>query len=163
MGFWLSVRSLFHPYDIPAVRAALAPFGLEARLFDRVDRLSGGERQRVGLARALLAPARIWLLDEPLGALDPTHAAEVLDVLRVEAARRGVTLVMAMHQVDLAQAHFPRLVGMRGGRVAFDQAADSLAPQQWHALYDVRSDPAAGTAYSGSVPAGTPGGDSLGV
>jgi phosphonate transport system ATP-binding protein len=140
MGFWRSLRSLIHPDDLAAAQAALAPFGLEARLFDRVDRLSGGERQRVGLARALLAPARIWLLDEPLGALDPARATGVLQVLRAQAAQRGVTLVMAMHQVDLAQAHFPRLVGMREGRVAFDQAAASLAPAQWRALYAMQPD-----------------------
>ncbi len=58
LGLWASLRSLFYPSDIPAAHAALERFGLEDKLFERVDRLSGGERQRVGLARALVAPAR---------------------------------------------------------------------------------------------------------
>jgi len=138
MGLWRSFVSWLYPGDIAGAAAALAPFGLEGRLFDRVDRLSGGERQRVALARLWLAPARIWLLDEPLGALDPARAAEVIDMLCGQARRRGVTLVMAMHQVELAKAHFPRLVGLRGGTVAFDQTAGTLAPEQWRALYDLR-------------------------
>ena len=47
--------------QVPAAHAALLSFDLADKLFDRVDRLSGGERQRVGLARALLAPATLWL------------------------------------------------------------------------------------------------------
>src|SRR3990167_4030712 len=52
---------------------ALAAFDLGDKLFERVDRISGGERQRVGLARALVSQARLWLVDEPLSALDPTR------------------------------------------------------------------------------------------
>ena len=70
MGLWSSLRSLFYPSDIPAAFEALDRFDLGDKLFERVDRLSGGERQRVGLARALLAPAGLWLIDEPLSALD---------------------------------------------------------------------------------------------
>ena len=60
MGLWASLRSLFYPSDIAAAHDALARFDLADKLFERVDRLSGGERQRIGLARALLAPARLW-------------------------------------------------------------------------------------------------------
>ena len=96
------------PDDIAGAHAALARFDLADKLFERVDRLSGGERQRVGLARALLAPAALWLVDEPLSALDPTRAAPGHRRRCVDAAReRGVTLVATLHQVDVALAHFP--------------------------------------------------------
>ena len=137
LGFWRGLSSLFIPADAAAAQAALEPFGLAGRLFDRVDRLSGGERQRVGLARALVAPARMWLLDEPLAALDPVHGEQVLDVLCSEARRRGVTLVVSLHQAELARRHFPRILGLRAGRVAFDQSAASLNDAQWRALYDL--------------------------
>jgi len=137
LGFWRGLSSLFMPADAAAAQAALEPFGLAERLFDRVDRLSGGERQRVGLARALLAPARIWLLDEPLAALDPVHGEQVLGLLCSEARRRGVTLVVSLHQAELARRHFPRILGLRAGRVAFDQGSASLDDAQWHALYDL--------------------------
>jgi len=135
MGFWRSLASLFYPLEIPAAFEALCAFGLESRLFDRVDRLSGGERQRVSLARALVAPAQLWLLDEPLSALDPVLAGQVIGVLREEAARRGITLLCSLHQIDLARQHFPRLVGLRAGAVVFDQSAASLQQEQVDALY----------------------------
>jgi phosphonate transport system ATP-binding protein len=130
-----SVRSLLVPFDVGAAHAALAPFDLADRLFDRVDRLSGGERQRVSLARALLAPARLWLLDEPLSALDPVRAARALQVLRQQAAQRGVTLVVSMHQVEMALANFPRMIGLRDGAVQFDGQASDVSPEQLQRLY----------------------------
>lgn len=140
MSLASSLRSLLYPLDIGAAYEALAPFELTDRLFDRVDRLSGGERQRVSLARALLAPARLWLLDEPLSALDPVRAARALQVVRQRASERGVTLLVSMHQVQMALAHFPRLVGLRAGTVQFDSAASQVSAEQLSALY-VQSGP----------------------
>jgi phosphonate transport system ATP-binding protein len=135
MGFWASLRSLFYPSDIPAAHDALDRFDLADKLFDRVDRLSGGERQRVALARALLAPASLWLIDEPLSALDPARAAQALQSLQQVARERGTTLVASLHQVDLALAHFPRIVGLAGGRVAFDLPSNQVTPAHLEALY----------------------------
>ena len=135
MSLAASLRSLLLPLDIGAARAALAHFDLADRLFDRVDRLSGGERQRVSLARALLAPGRLWLLDEPLSALDPVRAARSLQALRQQAADRGVTLIVSMHQVEMALASFPRLVGLRDGAIRFDCPTREVSPGQLEALY----------------------------
>ena len=135
MGLLASLRSLFYPHDIPAAHEALERFDLAEKLFERVDRLSGGERQRIGLARALLAPARLWLVDEPLSALDPTRAAQALDTLVTQARVRGVTLVATLHQVDMALAHFPRIVGLRDGQPAFDLPAAQVTRQRLAALY----------------------------
>ena len=107
MGLWASLRSLVYPTDLGAAFAALQRFDLGDKLFDRVDRLSGGERQRVGLARALLAPATLWLIDEPLSALDPARARQAITTLLSAAAERGITLVATLHQVDAALANFP--------------------------------------------------------
>lgn len=135
MGLWRSLASLFYPSDIPAAHNALLRFDLADKIFDRVDRLSGGERQRVGLARALLSPARLWLVDEPLSALDPTRAEQALRTLRDEAQARGVTLIATLHQVDAALAHFPRIVGLRDGALAFDLPSEQVTPQHLAALY----------------------------
>jgi phosphonate transport system ATP-binding protein len=139
-SFARALRSLFYPVDIPAADAALEAFDLADKLFERVDRLSGGERQRVGLARALVAPARLWLVDEPLSALDPARARHAVQALVREAAARGATLVATLHQVDMALAHFPRIVGLRDGRLMFDLPAADVTPQLLGRLYAQHED-----------------------
>ena len=136
MGLWASLRSLFYPTDIPAAYEALTHFDLGDKLFERVDRLSGGERQRVGLARALLAPASLWLIDEPLSALDPMRARMAMTALVGLAAERQVTLVATLHQVDMALAHFPRIVGLRDGQLAFDLPSAQVSREHLAHLYD---------------------------
>lgn len=135
MGLWASLRSLFYPHDIAAAFDALACFDLDDKLFERVDRLSGGERQRVGLARALLAPARLWLVDEPLSSLDPARAQQALTTLVRVARERGITLVTSLHQVEAALAHFTRIVGLREGRIHFDLPAAQVTPARLQDLY----------------------------
>jgi phosphonate transport system ATP-binding protein len=140
MGLWRSLRSLFYPVDIPAAHAALDRFAMADKLFERVDRLSGGERQRVSLARTLLAPASLWLVDEPLSALDPTRAQQALDSLRHEARARGATLLTSLHQVEMAVASFPRIVGLRDGEIAFDLPAAEVTPERLARLYAQHED-----------------------
>lgn len=135
MSLLASLKSLFYPSDIPAAHEALERFDLADKLFDRVDRLSGGERQRVGLARALLAPAALWLIDEPLSALDPTRSRQAITAITDGARERGVTLVATLHQVDVALAHFPRVLGLRDGALAFDLPAAQVTPERLARLY----------------------------
>ncbi|MFM8899626.1 MAG: phosphonate ABC transporter ATP-binding protein [Burkholderiales bacterium] len=135
MGLLQSIRSLFYPSDIPAAHQALQRFDLGEKIFERVDRLSGGERQRVGLARLLLAPASLWLVDEPLSALDPTRARLALKVLVDEAKARKLTLVASLHQVDVALVHFPRIVALREGAVVFDLPSEQVSQAMLATLY----------------------------
>lgn len=130
-----SLRALVYPDEIAAAHDALTQFDLEGKLWERVDRLSGGERQRVGLARALLAPATLWLVDEPLSALDPARARQAIDVLTAAARARGVTLVASLHQVDVATTRFARVLGLRDGALAFDLPAAAVTREQLAALY----------------------------
>jgi phosphonate transport system ATP-binding protein len=113
----------------------LAAFDLSEKLFARVDRLSGGERQRVGLARGLVAQARLLLVDEPLSALDPTRSAQALAVLTAAARERGATLVATLHDVPAALQHFPRILGLRDGRLEFDLPAAEVTADRLRDLY----------------------------
>ncbi|WP_432383295.1 phosphonate ABC transporter ATP-binding protein [Duganella sp. P38] len=132
---WRALASLFKPEDPEAAWQALSRFNLGDKLYSRVDRLSGGERQRCGLARLLLSPARALLVDEPLSALDPALSELTLATLREEARTRNATLICSLHQVDLALDHFPRIVALRDGRVAFDLPRAQVTSHMIAALY----------------------------
>ena len=134
-SFWQALSSLIKPADPDAAFEALARFGLGDKLYARVDRLSGGERQRCGLARLILSSAQVLLVDEPLSALDPTLSQMTLAALQQEAAARKATLVCSLHQVDMARANFPRIVGMRDGRVLFDVRREQVSDAMLAALY----------------------------
>jgi len=84
----------------------------------------------------LLAPAKLWLIDEPLSALDPTRSKQAVAALQDGARERGVTLVATLHQVDVALAHFPRIVGLRDGQLAFDLPAAEVTQDRLARLYD---------------------------
>ena len=131
-----SLRSLFYPNDIPAAYEALSHFDLSDKLFDRVDRLSGGERQRVGLARALLSPASLWLIDEPLSALDPMRARLAMTALVGLARERQITMVATLHQVDMALTHFDRIIGLLKGQIMFDLPSAQVTPERLAHLYE---------------------------
>lgn len=135
MTLWQSIKNLVYPQHVPAVANALAQFDLQEKLWDRVDRLSGGERQRVGLARALLAPAALWLVDEPLSALDPTRARQAIATLLRNASAQGITLVTTLHQVSVATEAFPRVLGLRDGKLVFDLPGSEVTQERLAQLY----------------------------
>lgn len=135
-SFWRSLSRLLYPRDLAPAHAALQQFDLSEKLFERVDRLSGGERQRVGLARALASNAKLFLVDEPLSALDPSRAQQAIDTLTATAKERKATLVTTLHHVEMALANFPRIIGLRDGVVAFDLPAKQVTKELLRQLYE---------------------------
>src|SRR5690606_35968892 len=138
LGQWSLAKgllNLLHPLDTAGAQAALARLDIADKLFQRCDQLSGGQLQRVGIARVLYQAPELILADEPVSAMDPVLAGHTLAVLNREAAERGMTLVASLHAVDLALAHFPRVIGIRDGRIAFDLPAAEVQPEQLDALY----------------------------
>lgn len=121
LGSWSlhrTIGSLVWPRPDDQIRSALHRVGMEWALHERTERLSGGERQRVAIARLLVQSPGLILADEPVSSLDPARAAETLDLLRAPAER--ATLVVSLHQPELARKHCTRAVGLREGRLAFD-------------------------------------------
>lgn len=135
-SFWHSLSRLLYPRDLAPAHTALQQFDLSEKLFERVDRLSGGERQRVGLARALASNAKLFLVDEPLSALDPSRAQQAIDTLTTTAKTRNATLVTTLHHVEMALANFPRIIGLRDGVVAFDLPAKQVTKELLRQLYE---------------------------
>jgi phosphonate transport system ATP-binding protein len=130
-----AIASLIRPRGAEIAFEALERFDLGDKLWTRVDRLSGGERQRVSMARMLVADTEVMLVDEPLSALDPRLAARTLRSIQEEAARRGATLIASLHQIELAHVEFPRVVGLRDGRVQFDLARERVTSELLRELY----------------------------
>lgn len=158
LGHWSLLRSLvnlLHPLNTGAVQAELARLDLADKLFQRCDQLSGGQLQRVAIARVLYQAPELILADEPVSAMDPVLAGHTLAVLNREAEARGVTLVASLHAVELAIAHFPRVIGVRAGQIVFDRSAAKVSPSDLAALYansqlqdQPTSAPAAGPALT---------------
>ncbi|MEM1431947.1 MAG: ABC transporter ATP-binding protein [Pseudomonadota bacterium] len=103
--------------DRAAVEDALAATGLADLAERRVDRLSGGQRQRVWIAMALAQQTPVLLLDEPTSFLDLPHQAEVMQLVRKLNQDLGKTIVMVLHDINLAAAHSDEIVAMRAGRI----------------------------------------------
>ena len=121
--------------DHRIVEAALADCGIADLAARRADSLSGGQRQRVAIARCLAQEPRLVLADEPVSALDPPRAAEILALLTGAARARGAATIFSSHQPDLARRFADRLVGMRDGRVVFDTPVAGLSLDATADLY----------------------------
>lgn len=140
LGSWSTARalaSLVRPADVDAARTALARVGIADKLFERTDRLSGGEQQRVALARVLIQQPDLILADEPVASLDPVRADEVMDLLGAVVSGGTGTLVVSLHDFDLARRSCDRVVGLRRGRILFDLPADRVTDEVGTDLYRI--------------------------
>ena len=137
LGRWTAVEalaSLALPRVAPAERA-LAEVGIPEKLWARTDTLSGGQQQRVAIARVLVQDPDVILADEPVSSVDPSLAITIVELLRDLAASANKTLCMNLHSVELALTYFPRIVGIRNGRVQFDLAPDKVTDGLLAELY----------------------------
>ena len=138
LGFappWLSLIGHFGGEDRARALAAVREVGLLDQAGQRADALSGGQRQRVAIARVLAQEPALILADEPISNLDPALTEEILSLLVAASARRGATLLMSLHQPQLARRHADRVIGISGGRIVLDAPSARLTPQALHEVY----------------------------
>jgi manganese/zinc/iron transport system ATP- binding protein len=108
-----------------AARAALASVGLADFADRQIGRLSGGQQQRVFLARALAQGADLFLMDEPMAAVDAVTEQTILAVLH-DLAREGKSVLMVHHDLSLITAHFDQVLILAGGVVAAGPVAEAF-------------------------------------
>src|SRR3546814_19796127 len=87
----------------------------------RADELSGGQRQRVGICRALAQGPELLLVDEPTASLDPKTSRQIMRLIKELCKERGLSAIINIHDVMLAQMLAERLVGLRLGEVVYDR------------------------------------------
>jgi len=104
--------------DRQAVATAIELVGISQLAQRRFDELSGGERQKVILAMALAQQPKLLLLDEPIVHLDICHQVETLELIRSLNVEQGLTVITAMHDLNLASLYFDRLILLKEGRVS---------------------------------------------
>lgn len=109
------------------VRVMLDKVGLGARERARPGELSAGEQQRVGIARAMVSQPRLLLADEPTGNLDPTLAAEIMQLFAAMPAQ-GTAVMIASHDLALVKRMRRRVLVLDHGKLADDISPEELAP-----------------------------------
>lgn len=120
-----SVLGTYAPAERAAARQALSAVGLANKADEKIAWMSGGERQRVAIARTLVQRPSVLLADEFLSSLDVATANEVLGL--VQALRReGITILMAMHDLELVVTFADRVAVLADGALAGDFATASL-------------------------------------
>lgn len=141
VGSWGLLRTLWpvaSRTEREEVHALLVRMGIGEKLYERTDRLSGGQQQRVAIARAVYQRPDVLLADEPLAALDPARAEELIELL-LSFASEGITLCLTSHDLDVVRRHFPRVVGLREGRIVFDAKTTEVSREFIDALYGLPS------------------------
>ncbi|PJG86326.1 phosphonate ABC transporter ATP-binding protein [Conservatibacter flavescens] len=134
-GIWRSLLSLFKPQEIPLAQSALTAVGLSDKIYRPTTELSGGEQQRVAIARLLVQNPMLILADEPVSALDPVNAHNVLTLLTKLVREHNKTLIASMHSVEYAKTYFDRMIGIKAGKILFDLQTDQVTQQQLNTLY----------------------------
>ena len=135
MSFLSVCFGLFSKADKLKALDALNRVGILDKAYIRADQLSGGQQQRVSLARALAQDADILLADEPVAALDPVTAREVMDDFKRINKELNKTVLINIHHVELALEYTDRIIAVKKGRIVFDEPSSSVTQQVLDDVY----------------------------
>ncbi len=145
MPFFRVLLGLFTEQQKKKALEALDKVGILDKAYTRCDQLSGGQQQRVSLARTLNQDPTIILADEPVAALDPVTAHQVMADFRRINQEMNITVLINIHHVDLALQYCSRVIGIRAGRIVYDGPAGDVTQAILDEIYGGATVPTAGT------------------
>ena len=144
MPFFKVLFGLFSKEQKLKALDALDKVGILDKAYTRCDQLSGGQQQRVALARTLNQNPTIILADEPVAALDPVTAHQVMsDFKRINTAM-NISILINIHHVDLALSYADRIIGIRAGEIVYDGPTSKVTQEVLDSIYNGSAVPQAG-------------------
>lgn len=126
--------------DLDIVQKALENMGITSMAGKFMDELSGGEKQKVYIARTLAQEPQLYLLDEPTSNLDLKHQIEVLEITKKLTKDQGASMIVALHDLNLALKYSDKVAIMQKGRLyAFGKPEDVLTVENINSVYGVEA------------------------
>lgn len=144
MNFFQVLLGLFSKEQKLKALESLDKVGILDKAYTRCDELSGGQQQRVSLARTLNQDPSIILADEPVAALDPVTARQVMADFQRINQEMNITVLINIHHVDLALQYATRVIGIRAGEIVYDGPTSAVTPEILDSIYQGAAIPQAG-------------------
>lgn len=135
MPLWKSIIGLYSKEDKVIALEALDKVGILDKAYVRADQLSGGQQQRVALARTLAQKPEIILADEPVAALDPITAKQVMDDFKKINKELNMSVLINIHHVDLALKYADRVIGIKAGEIVYDGPSAEVDSEVLNQIY----------------------------
>lgn len=135
MPLWKSIIGLYSKEDKIIALEALDKVGILDKAYVRADQLSGGQQQRVALARTLAQKPEIILADEPVAALDPITATQVMDDFKKINKELNMSVLINIHHVDLALKYADRVIGIKAGEIVYDGPSKDVDSEVLKQIY----------------------------
>jgi phosphonate transport system ATP-binding protein len=140
MPWWRSWTRAFTREERTQALEALARVGIADCQAQRASTLSGGQQQRAAIARTLVQGAKVVLADEPIASLDPESSRKVMEILARINREDRCTVIVSLHQVDIAMKYCPRVVALKQGELVYDGPSSALTAPLLRELYGVQAD-----------------------
>ena len=114
----------------------LKQVGLEDEAFKKSKYLSGGQKQRVAIAKALAQNPKILLADEPVSSLDEKNTTLIMDTFKKLNEQNGITVLINLHDVNLAKKYSTKILGLKDGKVLFYKDSEKVTKDEFEELYN---------------------------
>ncbi|AKX34379.1 phosphonate ABC transporter ATP-binding protein [Spiroplasma litorale] len=135
LNFFRTLFGIFSDSDRITALNNLNKINLLESAYTRVENLSGGQQQRVALARTLTQEPKLIIADEPVSALDPILANQVMQDFKKINKEDKITIIINIHHIDLALKHADRIIGLKDGLIVFDGSTKNIKNKDLKIIY----------------------------